>query len=279
MNPGLCIGIRDLKMEEQDLSKLMMQRVLEAEAAWTPAALLKEMARESGASRRVLQNVLASLVESGDLAYLIRHGRTCVQRGWQKPLMVGKKTQLLVPGVAPLPERVAVILLPGASFGGGDHPTTRLCIEGIEKMARPGGRMLDVGTGTGVLAIAAVRHGMAEALGVDNDPLAIHESRENVRRNGLEEKIRMEATWPPESHWDLVAANLRPPTLMTLTETLVNCLAPGGGLVLSGMREEEMALLAHRYAAFLMEKERRRERGWGSLVFQKPVGQEIAGGC
>jgi ribosomal protein L11 methyltransferase len=256
-------------MDEKSLSETLMQWVLDAEHAWTPAELLREMGLATGASRRLLQGLLTSLVEKGELTYLVRHGRTCVQRGWQKPLALGKKTQLLAPGVSPLPDRVPVILLPGASFGSGDHPTTRLCIEGIESMVKPGGRMLDVGTGTGVLALAAVRHGMAEALAVDNDPLAVHEAKENVRLNGLDHAVRVEALWSPENQWDLVAANLRPPTLMELAEVLAEALAPGGGLVLSGMREGEMGLVARTYGALLRERGAGKEKGWGSLLFTK----------
>ncbi|TYT75265.1 50S ribosomal protein L11 methyltransferase [Desulfobotulus mexicanus] len=256
-------------MNHINLPEQMLQRVLDAEKAWSPVELLRQMASETGASRRMLQDALASLVAAGDLVYLIRHGSTCIQRGWQKPLAIGKKTQLLAPGVSSLPGREPVILLPGASFGGGDHPTTRLCLEAIEASAKENGTMLDVGTGTGVLAIAAVRHGMGKALAVDNDPLAVHEAKENVRLNGLENAVRVEEVWPLELRWDLVAANLRPPTLMELAEALSNSLSSNGVLVLSGMRSEEMPLLRQTYGRLLKFVYSREEKGWGSLVFKK----------
>ncbi|TWI75601.1 ribosomal protein L11 methyltransferase [Desulfobotulus alkaliphilus] len=256
-------------MNHINLADQMLQRILDAEKAWSPAELLRQMAVETGASRRMLQDTLASLVAAGDLAYLVRHGQTCIQRGWHKPLPVGKKTQLLAPGLSSLPGRESVILLPGASFGGGDHPTTRLCLEAIEICVKENGTMLDVGTGTGVLAIAAVRHGAKKALAVDNDPLAVHEAKENVRLNGLEDAVQVEEVWPLGCSWDLVAANLRPPTLMELAEALSGSLSSGGFLVLSGMRKEEMPLLIQTYGRLLETVCSKEEKGWGSLIFIK----------
>ncbi|MCW7755233.1 50S ribosomal protein L11 methyltransferase [Desulfobotulus sp. H1] len=257
-------------MESAALAEYLLERVGESEESCTPAELVRLIVLETALPRRVVQQALAALIEGGDLAYLIRHGRTCVQRGWHSPLPVGRSTQLLVPGVKPLAgSRQPVVLMPGDSFGGGDHPTTRLCLEWIEEMAVPGGRMLDVGTGTGVLAISAVRHGMAEALGVDNDPVAVNDALENVRLNGLDASVVISDVWPDNEKWDLVAANLRPPTLMALKVRLDESLIRGGVLVLSGMRAEEMDPLQSSYGQSLHLVGRRQEKGWGSLVFRK----------
>jgi len=80
---------------------------------------------------------------------------------------------------------VALRLDPGMAFGTGMHPTTRLCLSAIEELVRPGARVLDIGTGSGILAIAAARHGAREVVGVDSDPVAVAAARANVKLNRL----------------------------------------------------------------------------------------------
>ncbi len=116
----------------------ILEKVLFAEWDWTPASLVKTLSRETGESARKIRDGIRRLVEEGRLAYFVNHGRTCVRRAWQRPFFVGEKTQILSPGVPPEPGgRVGIVLLQGASFGGGDHPRTRLCIEAIEQFAMP----------------------------------------------------------------------------------------------------------------------------------------------
>ena len=127
---------------------------------------------------------------------------------------------------------------PEMSFGTGHHATTRLALQLLADALRPGDRMLDVGTGTGVLAIAACRIGAATALGIDTNPDAVRNTRENARRNDVDDcvtvrKGSMEVV--PETHYDLVAANITRRVLLELLPDLVSHLAPKGTLLLSGL--------------------------------------------
>lgn len=257
-------------MDRESLCAKILEKVTLAESDWSPALLVKEISRGTGVSSKEIRILIRELVEEGSLSYLVNHGRTCIRKAWQRSFFVGEKTQLLPPNVSPAPGgRKEIVLLQGASFGGGDHPTTRLCIEAIEIFSPKNGKMLDVGTGSGILAIAAIRHGMTSALGVDTDPLSLYEAKENVSLNSLDSKIEIREDWIASPAWNLVAANLRPPTLHALSETFISCLVSEGILVLSGMREDEMDFVAGIYRSALEEVIRKTEKGWGCLVFRK----------
>lgn len=147
------------------------------------------------------------------------------------------------------PDDVVIAMDPGMAFGTGLHPTTRLCLAAMEPLADDGrlagARVLDVGCGSGILAIAAVRLGAASALGVDTDPIAIEATTANARRNGLVRRVRARVGSLPsgEPPHDVVLANLIAGVLVPLAPALRAELAPGGTLVASGIfidREAEV---------------------------------------
>ena len=150
----------------------------------------------------------------------------------------------------PLPDDVVVALDPGMAFGTGLHPTTRLCLAALERLADgdelAGARVLDVGCGSGILAIAAVRLGAAEALGVDTDPIAVDATLANAGRNDLAERIAArEGSLPTgEAAFPVILANLIAGVLVPLAPLLRAELADGGTLIASGIfvdREAEVA--------------------------------------
>jgi ribosomal protein L11 methyltransferase len=138
---------------------------------------------------------------------------------------------------------------PGMAFGTGLHPTTRLCLAAIETLADrgilEGARVLDVGCGSGILAIAAVRLGAEGALGVDTDPIAVESTDANALRNRLSHRIRARAGSLPsgEPPFEAVLANLIAGVLVPLAPRLREELLPGGRLLASGIfidREDEV---------------------------------------
>ena len=146
------------------------------------------------------------------------------------------------------PDDVVIALDPGMAFGTGLHPTTRLCLAGIEAWAdggrfatgsaRHGGsRVLDVGCGSGILAIAAGAFGAEELVGLDTDPIAIEATAANARRNRLGRRIRTRVGTLPsgERPFDLVLANLIASVLVALADGLAGELRPGGRLLASGI--------------------------------------------
>ena len=148
------------------------------------------------------------------------------------------------------PDDVVLALDPGMAFGTGLHPTTRLCLAAVESLADrgavAGARVLDVGCGSGILAIAAVRLGAASAFGVDTDPIAIEATVANARRNAVVRRVHARAGSLPsgESPFDIVLANLIAGVLVPLSAALRDELRPGGTLLASGIfvdRESEVA--------------------------------------
>ncbi len=194
---------------------------------------------------------------------------------------------------------VAVRLDPGMAFGTGLHPTTQLCLRLLERHARPGQRVLDLGTGSGILAIAAAKLGAAPVLALDNDPVAVEVAAENVARNGVPHLVRAavgslgagnamghwlsgdfgeqgtghraqatgEAGAGEPASFDLIAANLIAKVLVILAEDLAAALAPGGVLVSSGIIDtKEAEVSAALAAAGLRQLERHVEGEWVALV-------------
>ena len=173
---------------------------------------------------------------------------------------------------------VVLALDPGMAFGTGLHPTTRLCLAALERVADRGdlarARVLDVGCGSGILSIAAARLGAASVLGLDIDPIAIEATLANGRRNRLVRRIQArEGSLPSgEPPFDIVLANLIASVLVALAESLRDELRPGGWLLASGIFEDrEAEVVAALDAAGLDVGERAVEGEWVALMARRPM--------
>jgi ribosomal protein L11 methyltransferase len=178
------------------------------------------------------------------------------------------------------PGQREVVIDPGQAFGTGGHASTALALEWVDALFEPGGgcgpdtRVLDIGTGTGVLALAALRLGADRALGFDLDPIAVLEARIWARHNGLDSRLALYAG-PLEAvgdaRFDLVLANLLRRELLPLTDQIAQLLAPGGVVVVSGLLSEERAEVCEAFAVVgiraVSERIRRDDTGdsWISL--------------
>jgi len=136
----------------------------------------------------------------------------------------------------------AVIRLdPGMAFGTGQHPTTLMCLRALEELLRPGMDVLDLGTGSGILALAAARLGATSVLALDIDPQAAVVARENVCLNGLEAVVRVEEgdlDEAPTSAFDLAMANISAAVIVEVAAALAAVLRPGGVLIVAGFSAE-----------------------------------------
>jgi len=176
----------------------------------------------------------------------------------------------------PRPDDVVVELDPGMAFGTGLHPSTRLCLVALEEHLTPGMRVLDVGTGSGILAIAAARLGAGPVLALDIDPIAVKAARANVAANKVEHIVSVEpGSWPTlkpcAQAFDIVLANILAETIVELlNEGLGHCLKEAGLIVVSGIIESQEAMVVEALAAQSVDiVERLQEKDWVALVGSK----------
>jgi ribosomal protein L11 methyltransferase len=139
---------------------------------------------------------------------------------------------------------IELVLDPGMAFGTGLHPTTRQCLEAVGELALAGRAVLDVGTGSGILAVAAARRGAARVVAVDTDPLAVRAASENARRNEVRVEVREGSAADVDGSFDLVLANLVADVLVAIAADLRARVAPGGRLVCAGIVQEKEARVA-----------------------------------
>jgi len=137
---------------------------------------------------------------------------------------------------------ILIHLDPGMAFGTGHHPTTRTCMEILERDTKPGDRILDVGCGSGILSVVAVKVGATSALGLEIDPVAARAGEENVRINGIKDKVQIvQGTLPSPlaeaRSFDIVAANISAKVVTDLAQHLIDSVAIGGKLIAGGIIE------------------------------------------
>ena len=143
------------------------------------------------------------------------------------------------------PDDVVIELDPGMAFGTGTHATTRMCLEWLEQLVRGGERVLDVGTGSGLLSVAAARLGAREVLAVDNDPIATRTAAENVVLNQVAERVRVDdsaltAAVPAGARYDIVVANIVADAILALAPAIIGLLEEGACFVASGIIRERV---------------------------------------
>ncbi|MFO7254614.1 MAG: 50S ribosomal protein L11 methyltransferase [Firmicutes bacterium] len=183
----------------------------------------------------------------------------------------------------PPPGTQTLVLDPGLAFGTGTHPTTRLCLKGLQRYLASGDVVADVGTGSGILAMGAALLGARRVVAVDVDPIAVRVARENVERNRLQWAVTVlegstevaeravRAVQPGGAQ--LVVANLLTSILVELAPTLVPILAPGGVLLASGIAAgQEGAVEAAFREVGLEVAGRELEEAWVLVVARRPRG-------
>ena len=168
------------------------------------------------------------------------------------PVRVGRRLLIAPAGhaAATRPGDIVIPLEPGLAFGTGHHPTTRMCLAAIERRVRPGHHVLDLGCGSGVLAIAAIKLGASRAVCLDMDEQAVRAARENMRRAGVGSLARVElGTLPsdvaPAASFDLALANISAAVIVKLAPELLSTLKPDGAMVASGVLLDRRVEIEH----------------------------------
>lgn len=173
----------------------------------------------------------------------------------------------------PQPADVVIELDPGQAFGTGLHPTTQMCLLAIEEHLRPGDTVLDVGTGSGILAIAAAKLGASHVLATDIDPVAVQAAQANVDANGVNQIVTVERSTfhLPLATFNLILVNILAKVIVELCDQgLGQVVAPGGKAVFAGLIEtQEEDVRAALTRSGLQVIQRAHEKDWVSLVCRR----------
>ncbi len=194
-------------------------------------------------------------------------------KAYYKPMRIGTRLVVTPPWETPElgPDDLAIVVDPGMAFGTGSHPTTQLCLVALEEYVKPGMRVADVGTGSGILAIAAAKLGASTVNANDNDTLAVKIAAENAAVNGV--AVQVAETLPP-GPYTVVVANILADVIIGMAGQLAEWTAPSGTLIASGIidtRESDVRLAVE--AAGFLSKDTRHQGEWVALVFQRQAVQ------
>jgi ribosomal protein L11 methyltransferase len=204
-------------------------------------------------------------------------------KAWKKyytPLKVGKKL-MIVPAwmEAKDPTRIAIKINPGMAFGTGTHPSTQLCLEHLENHVAAGQPLIDIGCGSGILSIAAIKMGASHAVAVDIDNAAVKNTEINAQINGVSEKMEIGLGSVAEvsglsysiNQAPLVVVNILAPVIIRmLNEELPSLIAKGGKLILAGILDSQIDSVDYEARKFGFKLiEQRKKNDWVSPIYQK----------
>ena len=211
--------------------------------AWFELSDDEQLQRAQLAAAALLSGAKSSQVQ---LAALGDDWETAWQQNWHA-MAVGKRLCVRPSFCDPLEgDYIDIVLDPGMAFGTGQHATTRLCMEAIERVCeeKPPESMLDMGAGSGLLAIAAGKLGAQGIVAIDKDPISVEASRVNAGINGVELESLLDDK-PPEQLFDLVVANILAGPLIEMAPKLAKCV--GSHLILSGLLREQVEPVSRAY--------------------------------
>ena len=202
------------------------------------------------------------------------------QNAWKKyyhAMEIGSRLAI-VPGWEQYKtDRTVITMDPGMAFGTGTHETTSLCLETLDSLVKGGERVLDIGTGSGILAIAALKLGAAVAEGVDIDPMCVRTAGENARRNGVQDRFTVlvgDLSDKASGQYNIITANIVAAAILSLAPHVPALMAPGARFIASGIidtRKDEV--LTGLRAAGLEPVEVKEKRGWACIIC-KAAGEE-----
>ena len=237
------------------------------------------MCREPGASPVETRALIAARMEAAGIPYTSETEgveQEDWQNGWRKyyhPMDVGQRLAIVPSWQDYDTDRVKLILDPGLAFGTGGHETTNLCLEVLDERVKGGERVLDIGTGSGILAIAALKLGAAVAEGVDIDPVAVRTAGENAALNGVADKLTVlvgDLSDKASGKYDIITANIVANAIMSLAPAVPGLMADDAVFIASGIidsRKDEV--IAALEAAGLAVLEVKEKRGWECIVCKK----------
>jgi ribosomal protein L11 methyltransferase len=247
--------------------------------------------RHFGAKRRKIRAYLRALSKLYPSSSILRF-RIIRQEKWAeawksnfKPLHVTPRLVIKPPWEKYPGQKGEVIIEidPGMAFGTGTHPSTQMCLKALEELIPSSPRppsILDVGTGSGILAIASRKLGAKQVLAIDIDPLAIACARKNAAANNFDDRIEFRVGSPDRLRrvFDIVVANLLPQELLSLARYLPKRTSPGGVLIVSGLLRKQRKEISLAFSEFGLEAlDHKESKGWACIVLGPRNGRKMAG--
>ncbi|MGD9384672.1 MAG: 50S ribosomal protein L11 methyltransferase [Desulfobacterales bacterium] len=266
--------------DSKAIRQKVFETVSESNKKLTYGELEKRLSQKFTVHKKALKAAINELVSDRQLIYTYNLGCSFLEKSFNKPTRISKRVVLKPPNMhyTPDSDEVIIVIAQGASFGSGEHPTTRLAVRGIEEALSGKNRYsetnhtraLDIGTGSGILAIAAVSLGVKKAMAIDTDPCSRAEAKKNIRLNTMEHRIQVldRDIENINEKFFLITANLRYPTLERLCSHISKITKKPGMVVVSGIKTDEVTDILNSYTrkgfscgwkAF--------EKEWAGLVF------------
>ena len=271
------IYIEDYSDIEEQVEQIAHVDLIEPELLEKPRdVVIIHLYLEPGTQPAETLAVVQARMEAAGIAYTVETEgieQEDWQNGWRKyyhPLEIGRRLAVVPSWQEYDTDRVKLLLDPGLAFGTGGHETTSLCLEALDELVQGGERMLDIGTGSGILAIAALKLGAVSAEGVDIDPVAVRTAVENAALNQVEDRFSGlvgDLSDQASGTYQIITANIVANAIISLSPAVPGLLAEGGHFIASGIidtraDEVEEALRA----AGLAVAARKEKRGWVCFV-------------
>jgi ribosomal protein L11 methyltransferase len=278
----LSVVVRTTPTEVEFVSDLLWSLgVVAIEEHWDPDGIVR-LQTSLGDDIKVVEQAMDSLPVELDWSTVIVNDAVANKwREFARPTMIGERIVIapvwcddrevaeVVASLAHPDQAIVIPIEPASTFGMGDHPTTMTSLLMIEKYVQPGDVLIDVGCGSGVLGIGALRLGAVRAIGMDINPSCVAVSQENARLNHVDD--RWTVTTEPVAvigfPADIVVANILAPALIELSNELKRLTKPDGLLVISGVLTEHYEHVAQALAP-LQECDRIEYGGWAAVAFR-----------
>ena len=271
------IYIEDYSDLEQQVAEIAHVDLIEPELLAKPRdVVIIHIYLEPGAQPAETLGAIQARMESAGIPYTVRTAGVAQedwQNGWRKyyhPMEIGRRLAVVPSWQAYDTDRVKLLLDPGLAFGTGGHETTSLCLEALDELTAGGERVLDIGTGSGILAIAALKLGAACAEGVDIDPVAVRTACENAALNGVAGQFTGlvgDLSDKASGTYQIITANIVANAIISLAPAVPGLLAEGGHFIASGIIDTRAQEVAEALAkAGLTIAQRKDKRGWVCFV-------------
>lgn len=240
--------------------------------------------RSLGLKKKKIQSSLFSICKPHPLIW---RSRVIQEEKWAeawksnfKPLLISPRIVVKPPWekYAPQKEQIIIEIDPGMAFGTGTHPSTQMCLQTLDKMIPSfpdPPSLLDVGTGSGILAIAARKLGAKRVVAIDIDPVAVESARKNAAANKMKKGIDFRVGSVPGASlgFDIVVANLLPQELLSVASSLAEKISPGGVAIVSGFLQRQKKEMADAFAGYKLKvRLTKNSQGWTCFVLDHKDG-------